>query len=136
MAVRREVTWGHSRFDFALDTDERHPTLVEVKSVTLVEGGIGRFPDAPTQRGARHVRELTRWARGGRRALVLFSVQRDDARYVCPNPVTDPELTDALAGARQAGVLVRAVQFRLHRDGAAEYLGPLPFRMRRGRSRR
>jgi sugar fermentation stimulation protein A len=124
--LRREVNRGRSRFDFLLTDDRGAETWVEVKSVTLVEDGVARFPDAPTSRGTRHVRELTEIVQAGGNAVVLFVVQRDDACEVQPNQETDPEFSQALAKARQAGVGIFAVRFRLNRNGTADFMGSLP----------
>jgi sugar fermentation stimulation protein A len=87
--------------------------LAEVKSVTLVEGDRGLFPDAPTARGARHVRELSALARRGEPSAVVFVVQRPDARSVTPNRATDPAFADAMAGAARAGVSLLAYTCRV-----------------------
>jgi sugar fermentation stimulation protein A len=102
-----EVTVGRSRFDFALRYRGRE-WLAEVKSVGVGRNGIALFPDAPTQRGARHLRELAEHARSGRASLVAFVVQRSDAREVRADGRIDPEFVAALAEARRAGVLIRA----------------------------
>ncbi len=127
-ALRSEVTHGRSRFDFLLSPRRARDTFVEVKSVTLVENGIARFPDAPTRRGARHVRELRGLVSRGERAAILFVVQRGDARAVTPNPRIDPVFARELRLAREHGVLVRAVRFHHTAEGRALYLGPLPVR--------
>lgn len=105
--LAREVRRGASRFDFEMHHRGR-TILVEVKSVGLVQAGRGLFPDAPTARGARHLRELAEHARGGGAALVVFVVQRDDARSVSPYAEMDPDFAQALAGAAQAGVRLMA----------------------------
>jgi sugar fermentation stimulation protein A len=128
--IRREVIRGRSRFDFLALSPDGCETLIEVKSVTLVENGCARFPDAPTARGRRHVRELAEIVRNGGRAMVLFIVQRDDARSITPNRETDPEFAEALAAARSAGVILRGAKFRLDGHGRAAWLGPLPVRLR------
>lgn len=128
-ALRREVTHGRSRFDFLLSPRRARDTFVEVKSVTLVVNGVGRFPDAPTTRGCRHLRELTDHVRAGGRAAVLFVVQRPDVGSVRAHGETDPEFARALAMARQAGVMLRAVRYRLTAAGQALYLGPVPVRV-------
>lgn len=104
--LAREVRVGRSRFDFRLGYRGRD-WLTEVKSVGLVEDGVGVFPDAPTRRGARHLRELAAHARHGRDALVAFVAQRRDAAAVRVDERIDPDLAAALAEARQAGVRVR-----------------------------
>jgi sugar fermentation stimulation protein A len=128
LTLRREYEHAFSRFDFLLARKDGAPMLVEVKSVTLVEDRVARFPDAPTARGARHVRELAEYVRSGGCALLLFVVQREDAVRVEPNPATDPGFAAALASAEEAGVLVRAARFRLEASGRPTYLGPLPVR--------
>ncbi len=130
-AVRREVRRGNSRFDFLLQRENGDEMLVEVKSVTLVQHGLALFPDAPTVRGTRHVRELEQAVRSGTRAAVLFVVQRDDARAVAPHAGIDPEFTRALQSAAASGVLLRAARYRLLASGAAVWLGSLPVRVKR-----
>ena len=125
--IRREVRRGRSRFDFLL-TRGRQEMFVEAKSVTLVEDHMARFPDAPTVRGTRHVRELTEIARDGGRALVLFIVQRADGRVVTPARSIDPDFARALSDAKAAGVLLRAWRFLLLATGSARSLGPVRVR--------
>jgi sugar fermentation stimulation protein A len=124
--IRSEIRHGRSRFDFLLHRKGRKEILVEVKSPSLVVEGVARFPDAPTLRGARHLRELEEVARAGGRALVLFIVQREDARAVAPNEDTDPVFARALAAADRAGVLLRAARFRLAPSGRAAFRGFIP----------
>jgi len=126
--LEREVDEGESRFDFLLHGSPRGRLWVEVKSVTLVESGVGRFPDAPTGRGRRHLRGLTRLVARGDRALVLFVAQRGDVERVTAHRGIDPAFADALAAARDAGVMLRAVRFRLEASGRAHDLGPVPVR--------
>jgi sugar fermentation stimulation protein A len=106
---RHEHTIGHSRFDFLLHRRRGGPgprrMALEVKSVTLVEGRLGLFPDAVTARGARHVRELAALRRGGEwAAAVLFVLQRPDADRILPHPAIDPDFARAVVEARRAGV--------------------------------
>jgi sugar fermentation stimulation protein A len=105
---RREATLGHSRIDFVLrHASSRRRLALEVKSVTLVEDHVARFPDAVTARGARHVRELARLAQeDGWEAAILFVLQRADASRIEAAPAIDPEFARALAEAREAGVQV------------------------------
>lgn len=106
--VRSEATVGDSRLDFLLGRGERRLAL-EVKSVTLEREGMGLFPDAVTERGTRHVRELTALAgRDGWEAGVLFVAQRDDVTSVTAAPDIDPTFADALEEAREAGVRIMA----------------------------
>jgi sugar fermentation stimulation protein A len=104
---KREVRLGESRLDFRL-SGPAGVEWVEVKSVTLVEDGIARFPDAPTLRGARHVRELAAAARGGGKAAVVFVIQRSDAQGFVPHDEADAAFGVALREAAGAGVGVYA----------------------------
>ncbi len=106
--LRPEVKQGNSRFDFAFQKDGKD-CFLEVKGVTLEYGGVCAFPDAPTQRGARHLWELTRLAREGYGAYVLFVIQMEDVQYLHPNDGTDPEFAEALRQAEMAGVKVLAM---------------------------
>lgn len=124
--IRREVPRGRSRFDFLLRREGEREILVEVKSPSLVVAGVARFPDAPTLRGARHLRELEAEVRAGGRALVLFIVQRPDARSVAPNTATDPAFARALASAARSGVMMRAARFHLAPSGRATFRGFIP----------
>ena len=119
----REVSRGRSRFDFLARRRDGEEILVEVKSVTLVEGGVAYFPDAPTVRGRRHVEELEAHVRAGGAALVFFVLQRDDARVVRARKETDPRFALALKSAKRAGVLLRGARFRLGPSGRARYMG-------------
>jgi sugar fermentation stimulation protein A len=109
-SLRTEPPSAGGRFDLALyaDVAGESPLLVEAKSVTLVRDGVGLFPDAPTARGARHLRELIEVVQTGGRGAVAFVVQRDDALVVRANHVTDPVFAQALADAVAGGVLVVA----------------------------
>jgi sugar fermentation stimulation protein A len=107
--IQGEVTYGQSRLDFLLESpSDGDRCLVEVKSVTLVQEGIGRFPDAVTQRGRRHVGELQRALRRGVRAAVIFVIQRDDARAFAPHDESDPAFGAVLREAAAYGVEVYA----------------------------
>ena len=98
-----EAKMGHSRVDFKLDY-EGGEAFVEVKSVSFVEEGIGKFPDAPTERGARHLMELTELKHKGTRAAGVFVSQRSDTRQIIPNDDLDPKFGDCLRKAQKAGV--------------------------------
>jgi len=115
--VVREHAWGGSRFDFLLGGHQGE-ALVEVKGCTLVdEGGLALFPDAPTSRGARHVRELADAVARGMRAVVLVVVQRGDGRVFAPNDGTDPAFGDALRASAASGVEVMAYLTDVTREG-------------------
>jgi sugar fermentation stimulation protein A len=106
---QREVRLGQSRLDFRLDGEPEIPCCwIEAKSVTLVENGTARFPDAPTLRGQRHVQELIKAVEDGERGVVFFVVQRDDARQFKPHDQADPAFCQTLRQAAQVGVEVLA----------------------------
>ena len=106
--LRPETRHGNSRFDFSF-TRNGKPCFLEVKGVTLEQDGVCAFPDAPTQRGARHLRELTDAVRDGYGAYVLFVIQMAEAKYLHPNDSTDPEFGKALREAAAAGVTILAM---------------------------
>ena len=106
--LRSEVTHGDSRFDFAFRKDGRQ-CFLEVKGVTLENDGVCAFPDAPTERGAKHLRGLQKAAQEGCGAYVLFVIQMPDVKYLHPNDATDPAFGKALRDAAAAGVTVLAV---------------------------
>ena len=110
--LRPETTHGDSRFDFSF-TRAGKPCFLEVKGVTLEADGVCAFPDAPTQRGAKHLRGLAEAARQGYGAYVLFVIQMEDVKYLHPNDRTDPAFGTALREAAQHGVQVLAVQCRV-----------------------
>ena len=113
--LRPETVHGGSRFDFSFTLDGR-PCLLEVKGVTLENDGICAFPDAPTERGARHLRELAQAAKDGYGAYILFVIQMSDVKYLHPNDATDPEFGAALRQAAAAGVKVMAVDCHVEAD--------------------
>lgn len=98
-----EVKMGKSRFDFKLEFADG-PAFVEVKSVSLVEETVGKFPDAPTERGVKHLKELIELREKGVRAAVLFVSQRSDTRSITPNDSIDPEFGKWLRKAHGQGV--------------------------------
>ena len=110
-----EYTYGDSRLDFALQTEQGFH-LVEVKGVTLEVEGAVYFPDAPTERGVKHLRELTRAAAAGIDASAVFVVQMEEVSHMSPNDVTHPEFGQALREARAAGVNVRAFACKVEPD--------------------
>ena len=106
-AIRPEYRFGDSRLDFCLDTP-RGKHLVEVKGVTLEEQGAAQFPDAPTERGVKHIRELQRAVESGLDATLFFVVQLRSARSVAPNDATHPAFGQALREAAEKGVHICA----------------------------
>lgn len=106
--IKAEYAHGKSRLDFGFTDSLGQQTLLEVKSVTLVQNGLAMFPDAPTIRGTRHLSELTGAIKEGYRAAVVFIIQRDDAESFTPNRATDPNFSQALRAAEEAGVEIYA----------------------------
>ena len=113
--LKPERTWGDSRFDFSFQKEGKL-CFLEVKGVTLETQGVCAFPDAPTQRGARHLRHLAELARQGYGAYVLFVIQMDRVRYLHPNDATDPTFGKALREAAAAGVRVMAADCAVSYD--------------------
>ena len=108
MELKGEYTHGDSRFDFSFIKDG-HRCFLEVKGVTLENDGVCAFPDAPTERGAKHLRGLTKLAQEGFGAYVLFVIQMADVTYIHPNDATDPAFGKALREAAASGVQVLAM---------------------------
>lgn len=122
--VRAEAPLGRSRVDFLLT---RGPVrlVIEVKSVGVVRGGVALFPDAPTERGVRHLEELARFARSGEgRARVLFVAQRGDAQSVAADRQIDPAFASVL-DAVAASVELRAVRLDVRPEGCV-FTGAIP----------
>ena len=106
--LKAESFHGDSRYDFSFWKDGR-PCFLEVKGVTLETDGVCAFPDAPTERGAKHLRGLAEAAKAGYGAYVLFVIQMADVAYLHPNDATDPNFGAALREAAAAGVQVLAM---------------------------
>jgi len=106
--LKAESFHGDSRYDFSFQKDGRQ-CFLEVKGVTLETDGVCAFPDAPTERGAKHLRGLTEAAKDGYGAYVLFVIQMADVAYLHPNDATDPNFGTALREAAAAGVQVLAM---------------------------
>lgn len=106
--IRPETRFGNSRFDLYLEEGDRKMFL-EVKGVTLEEDGVARFPDAPTERGVKHMEELISCKEAGYEAGILFVIQMKGIHYLEPNDRTHPEFGEALRRARDAGVEILAV---------------------------
>lgn len=107
--LKPEYTHGDSRFDFYLETENRK-MFIEVKGVTLEENGVVKFPDAPTERGVKHVRELSELVQNGYECAVVFVVQMEGMKYFTPNWKTHAEFGEALQKARKAGVKIYAYE--------------------------
>lgn len=113
--LKAEAVYEDSRFDFSFTKDGRQ-CFLEVKGVTLENNGICAFPDAPTLRGAKHLRGLTQAATQGYGAYVLFVVQMSDVDYLHPNDTTDPDFGSALRQAAIAGVQILAMDCHVTAD--------------------
>ena len=107
ITILPEYKYGDSRFDFFLEADGRK-AFMEVKGVTLEEDGIARFPDAPTERGVKHIRELIRCLDAGYEAYVFFVIQMKGVRAFEPNDRTHPAFGEALREAAKKGVQILA----------------------------
>jgi len=110
--IKPEAKYKNSRFDFYVETSDRK-IFVEVKGVTLEENGVVLFPDAPTERGVKHLTELRECVKDGYEAYVFFVVQMEKADYFTPNRKTHPEFADALVNAEKAGVKIMCVNCRV-----------------------
>ena len=105
--IQPEYSFGESRLDFYAKVEDRM-ILMEVKGVTLERDGVALFPDAPTLRGAKHLRELASAARDGYECYVLFVIQADGITSFAPNAATDPDFAHYLRQAEAAGVQILA----------------------------
>ena len=125
--IKAETTHGDSRFDFSF-TLEGKQCFLEVKGVTLENDGICAFPDAPTERGAKHLRGLTQAAKEGYGAYVLFVIQMADVKYLHPNDATDPNFGAALREAAENGVRVLAMDCSVT-EASMEIRQPVPVKL-------
>jgi len=126
--VRAEVQVGKSRLDFSFPLDGAR-WFVEVKGCTLVRNGVALFPDAPTARGTRHMRELVSLREGGFAAGVFFVIQRPDARVFAPNRETDPAFAEAFERAVKQGVMTCALSTELVLGRGLRFLREIPIRV-------
>ena len=106
--LKPETVFGSSRFDFYLETSQKK-IFMEVKGCTLEQNGVVMFPDAPTQRGVKHIQELILAKQQGYDAYLIFVIQMKGTRYFTPNRLTHPEFADVLLQAEKAGVNILAV---------------------------
>lgn len=125
--LQPEYTHGDSRFDFYLEQGEER-WLVEVKGCTLEADGVARFPDAPTERGVKHIEGLIRAKSEGFHTGICFILQMEGMRCFEPNDATHPAFGEALRRAKAAGVEVLALECRVWPQGA-EVLRPVPVRL-------
>ena len=114
-SIRREVTKGNSRFDFCIESEGK-TTFLEVKGVTLEKDGIAMFPDAPTERGIKHIEELIELKKQGFGAAILFVIQMKGIVEFRPNDMTHRAFGDALRRASRAGVSILAYDCKVTPD--------------------
>lgn len=126
--IRPETTHGDSRFDFYLESPG-HRLFAEVKGVTLEDDGVMRFPDAPTERGVKHLEGLARCVQEGYEAWAVFVIQTENVRWMEPNRRTHPAFADALRQAAQAGVHLLALDCHTESD-RLEICRPVEIRLR------
>lgn len=134
-SVKREITFNHpgqetdkvkSRFDFLLRGEGLPTAFIEVKSVTLAKASTGLFPDAPTKRGARHIRELMLARDLGYSANLVFVAQREDVEAVSPNKTTDPEFAKVLGEAASQGLGLLAYKCCVSQKSISLDPAPIP----------
>lgn len=106
-AIRREFTIGNSRFDFRIDEGDK-TTFLEVKGVTLENDGVVAFPDAPTERGVKHIEELIELKKQGFGAAIFFVIQMKGITEFRPNDITHKAFGDALRRASEQGIMIYA----------------------------
>lgn len=126
-SVRPETVYGNSRFDFFVET-ESEKIFVEVKGVTLEEENRVLFPDAPSERAVKHVRELIEAVKAGYKAYILFVIQMKGVTCFLPNRATHPEFADALVEARKAGVKLIAYDCLVTKD-SMQMDAPVPVKL-------
>jgi len=113
--IKPETKYGKSRFDFYIETKNKK-AFIEVKGVTLEENGIVRFPDAPTERGVKHVRELCECIKDGYEAYIIFVIQMKNVIHFEPNTETHKEFAEVLKEAKKQGVHIIAVDCEVNEN--------------------
>ena len=116
--VKPEYTYSNSRFDYYIEADGKK-ILAEIKGVTLENDGVVLFPDAPTERGVKHINELCRCVADGYRAYIFFIIQMDNVKYFTPNRDTHPQFADALVNAQKQGVQIVALDCKVTQNSIA-----------------
>jgi len=114
--IKPESKYKSSRFDFYIETENRK-AFIEVKGVTLENQGVVKFPDAPTERGVKHVKELCECVKEGYDAYIIFVVQMKNVLHFEPNVETHKEFAEALKEAKKQGVNILAVDCEVKEDG-------------------
>lgn len=118
--IKPEYTYGNSRIDFYMEKDDRK-YLMEVKGCTLERDGIGYFPDAPTERGIKHIYELIKAKEDGYEVSLAFVIQMEGVNEVLPNIETHPEFGVAIDDAKKAGVNIVFIKCRVY-ENRLEYI--------------
>lgn len=118
--IKPEYTYGNSRIDFYMEKDDRK-YLMEVKGCTLERDGIGYFPDAPTERGVKHIYELIKAKEDGYEVSLAFVIQMERVNEVLPNIETHPEFGVAIDDAKKAGVNIVFIKCRVY-ENRLEYI--------------
>lgn len=113
--IKPEFTYGESRIDFFVKTNTSK-CLIEVKGVTLEENGVALFPDAPTERGIKHILELCKSLEDGYKAYIIFVIQMEGVSHFTPNVKTHKEFAEALAYAKEKGVQILALDCKVGAD--------------------
>ena len=113
--IKSEVKYSNSRFDLYVEAGERK-IFIEVKGVTLEENGVAMFPDAPTERGVKHLNELVECVKNGYETWVVFVIQMKDVRYFTPNVKTHAVFGETLVAAERAGVKILAFDCEVTED--------------------
>ena len=113
--IKPETTYKHSRFDLYVE-EENRKIFIEVKGVTLEENGVVKFPDAPTERGVKHIGELCEAVKDGYEAYVFFVIQMKGVKYFTPNMKTHAAFGEALRNAREEGVHILAYDCKVSKD--------------------
>lgn len=111
----REKIYGNSRFDIYFENKEQKG-FVEVKGVTLEKQGVAMFPDAPTERGSKHINEMVKAVEEGYAGYIFFLIQMKGVKYFTPNDLTDPKLAEALKVAANKGVTILAYDSIVQED--------------------
>lgn len=115
VCIRPEKKYKNSRFDFYVET-KKEKIFIEVKGVTLEMDGVVRFPDAPTLRGIKHIKELEECIENGYQAYIIFVIQMENVSYFEPNWETQPEFGEALKQAQRAGVKIVCLDCKVAPD--------------------
>lgn len=113
--IKPECKYGNSRFDFYIEAGGRK-IFAEIKGVTLEEEGIVMFPDAPTERGVKHIKELCECVKNGYEGYIFFIIQMEQCKYFTPNKATHPEFAEALKKASECCVNIKAMNCNVTED--------------------